>query len=518
MNCIHKISSTILSALLLSNCQTVGPDYALPEIQTPKSWSTSATITENTVDKNPLNNLHSFRAAKQSGIDAIGWWRHYNDPVLSRLIEAAREANPNLHRVQARVSQAWHQRKVLRAAFFPHADANGRVDYGLGDFNSDGVHLAAGDDQYHFAQIDAGWEVDLWGRIKRQVEGVNADYEASVEGLRDAVTFVTAEVALHYTAIRTLESRIMIVENATKEFATIENIVRIRKEEGLSARVDLAEATARLRTEEAQLPTLAKQIQQLKNRLATLIGKYPGEVDQLLSSGRGIIPTPPTRIATGLPNDLLRERPDVRRAERQIAAETARVGVRIANLYPQLSISGAITYEANISNSVTNIAKRTLGLGPKLRWRLFHACADRARIEEQKKMVEMTINNYEATVLNAVLDVENSLTRISHEQKCLRALQAASMAHKTSADLSRESYELGIIDLRRLLNSHRDYYFTKGESLASQGRLVAHSVKLFKALGGGETLYNYFHEDDEENERIKNESQFDALTSFIKRG
>jgi len=505
---------TTLSIILISSCTTVGPDYEHTVIPVPEGWNGTAEIDAEVVENSPALLTGTVKVSTT----AHNWWSRYQDPILEQLVEKARIVNPNLQRVQARVKQAWVQRKVLRAAFFPHVDSTAQIDYGLGDFNSDGINLAAGDSRREFAQIDAGWEIDLWGRIKRQVEGVNADYEASVEGYREALVFISAEVALHYTAIRTLEARIQVVEEATQEFSKIQEMVRIRNEEGLSARVELAETTARLRSEEAQLPNLRKQIRQLKNQLATLVGCFPGEVDSILAKRYAHLPSPPKNPVLQVPAELLRSRPDIRRAERQIAAETARVGVRVANLYPQLSISGAITYDASLTGGVVDALKRTLGLGPKLRWRLFHACADRARIEEQKQMVEMTIKNYEATVLNAVLDVENSMARIEYEQECLRALAASSEAHEISASLSKESYELGIIDLRRLLNSHRDYYFTKGETIACQGRLIAHSMKLFKALGGGEDLYNYFHEDDEKNATIQNENQLDALTRGFKKG
>lgn len=499
------ILSTILT--LIQSCTTVGPDYIPPEIPIPDSWLGSADVQRDVSQPHvvSIDPLLSTTSVKQ------GWWADYQDPTLSTLIEKARVVNPNLQRIQARVNQAWIQRKVLRAAFFPHVDSTARLDYGLGDFNSDGVSFSTGESQRQFAQIDAGWEIDLWGRIKRQVEGANADYEASVEGFRDALLFITGEVALHYTAIRTLEARILVVQESKEEFERIQEIVKIRNEVGLSARVDLAETTARLRSEEAQIPNLKKQVRQLKNRLATLVGSYPGEIDALLEERYSMIPTPPMSPQVNLPANLLRNRPDIRRAERQIAAETARVGVRMANLYPQLSISGALTFDASISGGVTDMLKRTLGLGPQLRWRIFHACADKARIEEQRKMVEIALKNYEATVLNAVLDVEDSFARITHEEECLETLTAATEAHQVAAELSSESYELGLIDLRRLLNSYRDFYFTKGETLACQGRLVAHSIKLFKALGGGEDLYNYFHPMDEKEHHIKTEGQLDAL-------
>ncbi len=506
----NKLTLGLLSSsiILVTSCTTVGPEYEAPEIRVPKSWEGSGEIQTDVLTSSPV-----YMAPPAQPVTVTAdWWTQYQDPTLTTLINKARQINPNLQRVQARVHQAWVQRKVLRAAFFPHVDSTARLDYGLGDFNSDGINLAAGESQNQFAQIDAGWEVDLWGRIKRQVEGVNADYEASVEGYRDALIFITGEVALHYTAIRTIEARIQVINEATTEFAKIENMVRIRKEEGLSAKVDLAQTTARLKTQEAQLPNLKKQVRQLKNRLATLVGYFPGEVDEIMEERYAMIPSPPQSPTSSLPADLLRKRPDVRRAERQIAAETARVGVRVANLYPQLSISGAITFDASLSGGIVDSLKRTLGLGPQLRWRIFHACADRARIQEQEKMVEMAIKNYEATVLNAVLDVEDSFARITHEQEFLEALSASSEAHQMNAELSGESYQLGIIDLQRLLNAYRDYYFTKGETIASQGRLVAHSVKLFKALGGGEDLYNYFHDDNDKNANMKNEGQLGALT------
>lgn len=463
--CVVVLTSSLF---LLSGCIKVGPDYKRPKIRLPDAWTASI----------QTDNRSAITGSQR-------WWRKFNDPTLNRLISISRTANPNIRIARARIAESWHQRSVLAAAWYPHSDFNARDDHGLGTFDRSGINWDFDSSHGQLAQLDVGWEIDLFGRIKRQVESATAEYEAKIEGWRDATVFINSEVALHYIAYRTLEQRLLVAYEAKKNFTSIKNMIETRLQEGVANQLELHEAKARLKTSEAEIPRLQQEKIVVRNRLAALLAMQPGNITSLLKRHK-TIPTPPRSISTGFPAELLRSRPDVRRAERKIAAQTARIGIATANLYPQLSLSGAITYEYLRQGATVAILRRTLGLGPALKWRIFHACADRHRIKEQETKLTQAITLYENTVINAVTQVENSMTRLHHTRKRLQLLKQATREHRSAADLMIEAYQAGQVDLRRLLNAQQDYIRTKDESIATEGRHAAHSVRLFKALGGGE--------------------------------
>jgi outer membrane protein, multidrug efflux system len=409
------------------------------------------------------------------------WWQKFDDPTLNRLIQISRKANPNIRIARARITESWYQRAVLASAWAPHGEFDSRVEEGIGSFDRSGVKWDLGQGRNELAQFNVGWEIDLFGKTARQVEAATADYQTQIEGWRDATVFINSEVALHYIAYRTLEKRIANAQEAQKNYETIQRMVSVLNEEGISSRLDLKEANGRLQTAKAEVPPLQEENAVIRNRLAALLATRPGDMESYLANNREI-PTPPSSISTGFPAQLLRSRPDVRRAERKIAVQTALVGVATAQLYPELSISGAITYENLRASSLT----RTLGLGPNLRWRIFNCCQDRKRIKEFEAKVTQAIIEYEKTVIQAVADVEIAMTRIQHTRRRQAMLENAAEDLKEAAKLMKEAYQLGTVDLRRLLNAQQDYITVQDESIANRGRLAAHSVRLFKALGGGE--------------------------------
>ena len=463
----HILQMTFVCGSLLG-CKAVGPDYEPPLMSVPDGWTRA---------------IEGERSASRTG--AQRWWSEYNDSNLNQLIAMARKNNPDLKRAHARVQEAWQQRRVINAALFPHSDLFGRNDNGLGSFDSSGIKWDPGSSVNNIAQLDVGWELDVFGGIRREVESVTADYEASVEGWRDFHVIVTAEVALQYIALRTMEARLGVAREGVKIYMEIADLSRIRTEEGVGAEVDVRESSARLKAQEAKIPALENERVAILNQLAALAGTYPAQAGAIVKSGSPI-PTPPKRLATGVPADLIRSRPDIRRAERKLQAQSARIGMATANLYPSLSLSGAITYERNVIDGVTTLFRRDLGLGPTLRWRIFHACADQARIKEQEAGLERELATYEETVLTAVAQVETAMAGCHFEKQRLGLLGEAVTEYRGTAEMMTDSYRAGLVDLRRLLNARQDQLDTLDEETATRGRHAAHTVKLFKALGGGD--------------------------------
>ena len=463
---IHLSQSVLIGCAMLG-CKAVGPDYEAPVTPVPDGWTRV---------------LESEKKASRTGAER--WWAEFNDADLNGLIATAKKNNPDLKRGEARIKEAWQQRRVIRAAFFPHSDLFARNSTGLGSFESDGVQWDAGSSVNNLAQVDVGWEIDLFGGIRRQSESVTADYEASIEGWRDFHVIVTAEVALHYIALRTLDARLAVAREGVRIYQEIVDLTKARNQEGVGAEVDVLESSARLKAQEAAVPALENERAAILNRMAALAGTYPAQATAMIRS-TAPIPSPPKRLATGVPADLLRARPDIRRAERKLQAQSARIGMATANLYPSLSLSGAITYERDVTAGVTNLFRRDLGLGPTLRWRIFHACADQARIKEQEAGLERELATYEETVLNAVAEVETSMAACYFEKQRLGLLGEAAAEYRRTAEMMTDSYRAGLVDLRRLLNARQDELDTADEEAATRGRLSGHTVKLFKALGGG---------------------------------
>ncbi len=457
-----------LILLSLAGCLTVGPDYERPEVSLPDSWTRAVEA-----------DVSSVRSGSAQ------YWKRFGDPVLNQLVLRAREANPNLRIARLRIREAWHQRGVLAASFCPHASLTGRDDYGILTYGSDGIDVDIANSHGQLGQLDFGWELDVFGQIKRQVEFAEGEYESRVEGWRDAMVFVTGEVALTYIALRTLEKRIEVAKEGREIYHRIHQRIAKRLDLGVSSQLEMQESLARFKTSEALVPRLEQELALVRNRLSGLLAYHPGTMDPLLGQ-KSKIPTPPESIARGVPAELLRSRPDVRRAERKIAAQTAMVGVMEAELYPKLSISGALTYEYLRRGVTIEVLRRVLGIGSTLRYKIFDGCRDRQRIKEHEAKLDQAIVFYEKTIVEAVTDVENAMSMLHFTKRRFKILGEAREAHKQTATLMEKAFAAGEVDLRRYLNAQADYIALKDEETASEGRRAAHSVRLFKALGGGE--------------------------------
>lgn len=464
---LYQTFKVALVGLATLGCKAVGPDYQAPVTPVPDGWTRV---------------LEGEKNASQTGAER--WWADFQDADLNRLIVTAKANNPDLKRGEARIKEAWQQRRVIRAALFPFTDLNAEFENGLGSFDRSGIRWDPGSSANSLAQLNVGWELDFFGGIRRQVESVTADYEASIEGWRDFHVIITGEVALHYIALRTLDARLTVAKQGVEAYSEIAGVTKARLEEGVGAEVDVFESSARLKQQEARIPQLEAERAAVFNRLAALVGTYPAQLNQMLRA-TAPIPDPPKKLATGLPADLLRSRPDIRRAERRLQAQSARIGIATANLYPSLSLSGALTYERGLTAGAVDVFRRDLGLGPRLRWRIFHNCADQARIKEQEAGLERELAVYEETVLTAVAEVEESLAGWHFEKQALGKLGEARSDYLKTAEMMADSYRAGLVDLRRLLNARQDALDTGDEEAASRGRTSAHSVRLFKAIGGG---------------------------------
>jgi NodT family efflux transporter outer membrane factor (OMF) lipoprotein len=459
---------TITAAVLigLAGCAAVGPDYAPPADRAPVAWHTE---------------LREGLAAEALDPRLLArWWTTLDDPLLSGLIEEAVAGNLDLQQAGARVRESRARLGISRAGLFLTLDATGSETRSQG---SAATGSGATRTLYSLG-FDANWEVDLFGGVRRGVEAAGADLDAGREDMRDVLVTLISEVALNYLDARTFQTRLGVAEaNLASQQQTCE-LIGLRYQAGLSDELALQQARANLESTRAQIPVLQSGLEGAKNRLAVLTGKVPGSVHELLAE-RKPLPVIPPAVAVGVPAETLRQRPDIRRAERALAAQTARIGVATAELYPRLRLSGTIGLESIRARDLFTSAGDTWGIGPSVSWNIFDAGAIRRNIEVQSAVQEQLLLAYEAALLAALEEVENALTAYAEEQLRRQRLLAAVEAARQAESLAEIQYQAGLVDFTTVLDAQRSLLTFEDQLAISDGTVTANLVRLYKALGGG---------------------------------
>ncbi|MBN2124740.1 MAG: efflux transporter outer membrane subunit [Deltaproteobacteria bacterium] len=449
-------------------CATVGPDYFPPETGGIPSWHTE---------------LQGGLSAGQTDPRTLAaWWKTLNDPQLSALMERATAGNLDLKEARARVREARARRGLAGTELFPTLDANGSATR-----SRSSEETGTGKTREFFATgFDAGWELDLFGGVRRSIEAADADLQAAREDLHDVLVSLLAETALNYVETRTYQARLTsAVANLKAQEETYE-LTRAQYLAGLSDELAVQQARYNLENTRSQIPDLRTGLEGALNRLAVLLGEQPGKIHAALQEERPI-PMTPTEIAVGVPADLLRRRPDLRRAERELAAQTARIGVATAEGYPKITLSGSIGLEALSSGDLLTAGSRTWSIGPRIVWPIFDAGAVRRNIEVQSALQEQALIRYETTLLSALEEVENSLVAYVQEQRRRESLEAAARAAQSAVDLAQEKYRAGLIDFSGVLDAQRSLLNFQDQLARSEGTVTSNLVRLYKALGGGWT-------------------------------
>ncbi|MEZ0267428.1 MAG: TolC family protein, partial [Phycisphaerae bacterium] len=336
--------------------------------------------------------------------------------------------------------------------------------------------------------FDASWEIDVFGRVRRSVEAADADLAAAVEDRRDVMITLLADVARNYVELRGFQQQAKIArENLVSQRET-RKVIQTRFERGLAPRLDIERTAAQVATTASAIPTFDAAARQAAHRLAVLLGLRPQALaDELLKEA--VIPAPPPSVPVGVPAELLRRRPDVRRAERQLAAATARVGVATADLYPRFSLVGSLGLQSTDFGSMFNYASRLYSIGPSVTWPIFDAGRIRANIAVNNAQLEEFLAAYEQSVLTALREVEDALIAYQRELDRRTTLAAAANANQRAVTLSNELYTAGRTDFLSVLQAERDL-FQSQDALVQSDRLVsANLIALYKALGGGWELH-----------------------------
>ena len=468
--------------ILFSGCATVGPDYVPPEKKVPEEFNAQLEAVKIEPPK-PEKEQDSAPPipVKKITQEMLGdWWNTLEDPLLSELVERAIKGNLDLRLAQSRVREERARRGIAAADRFPtiNASASPARQQTSGET---GTGQAT---NLHSTGFDASWEIDLFGGIERSVESAKASVEAREEELNDTLVTLVAEAALNYVEIRTFQARLTAAEKNLRSQEETLQIVNDRLESGLTTTLTLEQANYNFENTKSEIPTLKTGIEQGKNGLAVLLGKFPGSLKNDLENYTPV-PILPIEVAIGVPADLLRRRPDIRRTERELAAQTARVGVATADLYPKLTLFGSVGLESLSAASLFTGPAAAFSIGPKITWNVFDAGRIRQNIKIEDEKQEQSLIQYELSILTAVKDVENAVIDYALEQVRRKSLIKSVEAATRAVDLSRELYTTGLSDFLGVLEAERSLFQFQDQLALSEGSVVSNLIRLYKSLGGG---------------------------------
>ncbi len=456
------------ASLFFAGCAAVGPDYVSPETAVSSAWYT------------PLD--QGLTSEEMDPAALASWWTTLNDPILTSLIERAVAGNLDLKEAQARVRESRVQRGLADTDLFPTLSMTASGSRSRGSERTGGGTTR----ESYSVNFDAGWEVDIFGGVRRSIEAAEADLQSSVESLRDTLVSLLAETALNYVEARTYQERVAVAQaNLTAQEETYE-LTRIRYEAGLSDELAVQQARYNLENTRSQIPSLRSGLDQAMNRLAVLLGEQVSTIHKELDEPKPI-PVTPLTVAVGIPADILRRRPDVRKAERDLASQTANIGATKANLYPKLSLGGSIGLESLQLGDLISTKSDSWSFGPRISWSIFDAGAIRRNVEVQTIRQEQALIRYESTVLSALEEVENALTAYAEEQLRRESLKAAALAAEKAVELSQDKYQAGLKDFSEVLDAQRSQLSYQDQLAQSEGNVTSNLLRLYKALGGGWT-------------------------------
>lgn len=472
--------STVLSFVVLTTaCTTVGPDFQKPEAPVAERWQD--------IDAPEL---------KMETVDHSEWWSVFGDPTLSRLIDTAYQQNLGLQIAAIRILEARARLGVAVGNLYPQQqEASGGVIYQTTSENQ--ANTAFGDLSFTNFDIglDVAWEVDFWGKFRRGIESADANFFGSIADYDDVLVSLTADVANTYVLIRTFEERLQLArENAAIQQRSME-IADVRFRNGATTELDVQQAKTLLFNTQASIPRLEAGLRQANNALGILLGLPPGDLQGLLG-GQAAIPSAPDSVAVGIPADLLRRRPDVRRAELQAAAQSALIGVAKADLYPSFSLFGSIGLAASSGTSTTQTGQSGVDElfdsdslffvgGPSFNWPLFNYGRIRNNVRVQDARLQQLLVNYQNAVLRAAQEAEDSMTGFLRGREEVVFRRQSEQAAQRSVDLALTQYREGATDYTTVLNTQQTLVAQQDQLTGVRGNIAQSLIALYKALGGG---------------------------------
>ncbi|AKF51138.1 MULTISPECIES: efflux transporter outer membrane subunit [Pseudomonas] len=457
----YKVFIPSLLVMALAAC-AVGPDYQAP-VTAPAKLASAA---QGNYDR--------------SKVDRV-WWQQFEDPTLNKLVARSLDGNRDLRVAFARLKSARAIRDDVANDVMPVVTSRASSDIGKGQ--QPGITERRVNSERYDLGLDMAWEVDLFGRIQRQLEASDADQDAAEANLYQLQVTLIAEVVDAYGQLRGAQLREAIARDNLKNQQSSQDVTTQLRDAGVGNELDVVRAEARLAAVEATVPQLQAEQARQRNRIATLLGERPENLSVDLSPSK--LPAIAKALPIGDPTQVLRNRPDIRAAERQLAASTARIGVATADLFPRVSLSGFLGFTAGRGSQIGSSAARAWSLGPSITWAAFDLGSVRAQIRSADADAEGALANYEQQVLLALEESENAFSDYDKRQQRLVSLMRQSDASRSAARLASVQYREGTADFLVLLDAERERLAAEDAQAQAEIELYRGIVAIYKALGGG---------------------------------
>jgi outer membrane protein, multidrug efflux system len=484
------------AAIAFAGCE-VGPNYHEPKVPTPEKFSEA--------EVRPTTRPAPELAAVPTPEQLKRWWETFRDPELNRLIELSLRSNLDLQTEAEKIIEARAEAGIARAGIFPTLNGVGQYNHSrrsahLGSAGGTTTGTTSGttttgstsasgggsnlEGDFYQAGFDAAWELDVFGGIRRGIEEANANVDAAIEDRRAVLITLLGDVATDYVTLRGLQAQVAITQgNISTQDQTL-NLIETQNRAGLVADLAVAQQQAQLMTTKSQLPDLEAEIDQQIHALSVLLDLEPSALEAELDTPAPI-PYGPVHIPAGLPSELLRRRPDIREAERQLAASNAEIGVAISQLYPQVSITGSLGFESSQFHQLFNLYSRYFSIGPSVTWPIFNAGQIEYNVQVESSLERQAFINYESTVLTGFQEVEDSLIAYAKEQDRRAELQDAVVADQKAVDLTQSLYKEGLDTFLDVLTTQQTLLTAQETLVSSEQSVSTDLITLYKALGGG---------------------------------
>jgi NodT family efflux transporter outer membrane factor (OMF) lipoprotein len=484
------------AVLMVAGCM-VGPNYKEPEARVQTEWTEPG-----------------HPGIQRGPAELAKWWETFNDPVLNELIDRAYRNSPPLQAAAVRVLQAQAARAIAVGLLFPQrqeatgsftwnqasenagapqahsakfANRLGWVQDPVGSLAKEAIGQPGIDPSFHnweLTGLSASWELDIWGRYRRGIEAADASVLATLATYDDVLVSLTAEVATNYVLLRTLEEQLEIVRQNYQIQKDSLTIVQQRREGGTATELDVAQAQTLLHDTEAQIPATEASIRQTRVAICVLLGMPPQDITSLLGT-QHTIPVPPENIAIGVPAELLRRRPDIRRAERQLQTQSAQIGIAVTDLLPIFSLNGDIGLSAEHFGDLWRGSSLQAFAGPSFRWAILNYGRIENNVRVQDAAFQAAVSDYEGLVLRAQGEVESAMAGLVGARLQIVPLTNSTDAASRAVDVATQQYKGGIADYIRVLVAQQNLITEQSRLISTRGSAAQNMITLYRALGGG---------------------------------
>ena len=479
----RRFGAALVSTFVVASC-AVGPNYRRPDAHLPTQFAAQST---------PPANARSEAAEKKPAVDYATWWQAFHDAELESLVARAIKANPDIQIALDHLQAARTFEIAIVGTALPEAEASAGAGRGTGSDLTRGraaQNLRAADTTTGLQHInvlagfDATWELDIFGKYRREIQAARADYQATVAQRNAVLVSVIADVARAYVDLRGLQMRAAVLHRASEVLQESARIANERYQRGITNELDVTLANRELGVLQSQMAPVDSQVSAAEYTIATLLGQYPEDLVAELQLA-AMVPPAPAVAQTGLPPELLRRRPDIVQAERELAGATARIGVATANLFPSVGITAAIGYQRQGLGSSPVIGKHIWTAGAGAVWPLLDFGALDAQVEIADLRTRALLVSYRRTIQDAVRDVDTSWNNYGAQQQRLSKLGDAMIASQRAVTLANERYERGLTDFLNVVDAQRQEYDIEEQYTDAQVGADEQFIALYRSLGGG---------------------------------